>query len=290
MSKIIKYSNIVLDEENVVNIDVPSYDDIKILKFDEELEDEVIYGDEFEEEEFEEFEDDGSGDAPERKHRGFPESEELWDEEKGSDEMAQDVLADAYSKAEEIIIQAKREADDILYDTEELAFKRAEEIKENARKEGYDEGFKQAMSEIQPLKEEAKAELSAAKEECKRMLSDVEPQVINLTYNIIEKILNDSKFINKDIIKCIVKNGLSYTKIMGEVFVHVSPEDYEVALKNKDEIYSVAESNASIEIIRDKELNAGDCLIETPFGNIQCGIDQQLKELKSSLFYILENG
>ena len=82
---------------------------------------------------------------------------------------------------------------------------------------------------------------------------------------------------------------MSQTKIMGDIFIHVSADDYESAINDKDDIVSSREGSVNIEIIKDLSMNVGDCLIETPFGNIDCGIDQQLKEVKSNLYYILEN-
>lgn len=257
MSKIIKYNNLTFDQENKINIDLPVFTEIKYAdnEYNEELE-----------------------------------SDEQKNDEDVEDEItAEDILEVAKMQAENVVAEARREAEAIVFDAEEKAIKSAAEIKEKAQQEGYDLGYKQAVEESYAMKSEAEQILISAKEEKEQMLSDAEPDIIKLTIGIIDKVLNDTKIVNHDAIKCIIKKGLSQTKVIGDIFIHVSANDFEAALNNKDEILTGSDGSANIEIIKDLSMNVGDCLIETPFGNIDCGIDQQFNEIKNNLYYILEN-
>ncbi len=252
MSKIIKYNNLTVDEENKVSIDIPNFNVID--------------------------EDENSN-----------EFEINYTAENGGELTPEDILEIAKAQAGSVIGNARKEADYILIEAHKNAVIEAEEIKKNAYDEGYSSGYKKGADEAAVIQKEAKNTLASAKAEKEEILSRIEPELIELVVKVIDKVLNNAKIINPDVIKCIIKKGMSQTKIMGDIFIHVSADDYESAINDKDDIVSSREGSVNIEIIKDLSMNVGDCLIETPFGNIDCGIDQQLKEVKSNLYYILEN-
>lgn len=263
MSKIIKYNNLTIDE-NKINIEVPTFNEINHQNIDDENT-------------FDEFDE----------NEGF-ETDGLVDEEEIIDNP-EDIIENAKAEAEEIINSAKLEAEEIVAKAEADANNLKEEIISDAKDEGYQSGLNQAMEETQQKKEEAEKILSDARKEKEELLSSAEPEIIELVNNVINKLVNNAKIINKDVIKCVIRKGLSQTKIMGDIFIHVSSDDFEAVTEAKEEIMAEVDGNANIEIVKDLSLNAGDCLIETPFGNIDCGISQQLEEVKNSLNYILEN-
>lgn len=207
----------------------------------------------------------------------------------GGEISSEDILEIAKAQAGSVIGDAKKEADYIVLEAHKTAVIEAEKIKGEASKEGYKLGFKKGSEEGERLKKEAEKVLASAKEEKEKILADIEPALINMTINIIDKIINNAKIINPDVIKCIIKMGMAQTKIMGDIFIRVSEADFENVLNSKDEIIPSSDSSANVEILKDSTLNAGDCLIETPFGNIDCGVDQQLREIKNDLYYILQN-
>jgi flagellar assembly protein FliH len=66
--------------------------------------------------------------------------------------------------------------------------------------------------------------------------------------------------------------------------IRVSPEDYPYLDENRDQLRAeAAVGQANIEIIKDKTLASGDCLIETGGGVFDAGFDTQLTALNEKL-------
>jgi flagellar assembly protein FliH len=72
------------------------------------------------------------------------------------------------------------------------------------------------------------------------------------------------------------------------IFIHVSKQEYYIVVENLSQLIE-ATSNSAIEVIKDLSLNKGDCIIETPFGNVDSSFDMQFEAIKNDLIYILEN-
>lgn len=191
---------------------------------------------------------------------------------------AQNIINDAYAKADEIINQAIRDADNEI-----------QHLKNDARQNGYDTGYSKAMSEVEVLRTQVKQELDSAKIEKKETLEAIEPKVVRLLLQISKSIFGKMIEINPQIIILLIKKGLSESNNTGKITVHVSKLDYENAQKSKHELDEMVGGNAEIEILKDLSLNQGDCIIETPFGNVDSSFDQQFESIKNEILYILEN-
>lgn len=197
---------------------------------------------------------------------------------KMAEQEAQNIINDAYSQADQIINQAVREADNEI-----------QRLKNDAKQNGYDTGYSKAMSEVDVLKTKVKKELESAQIEKKETLEAIEPKVIRLLLQISKSIFGKIIEINPQIIILLIKKGLSEANTMGKMSVHVSKLDYENALAGKHELDEMVGGNAEIEIIKDLTLEQGDCIIETPFGNVDSSFSQQFESIKNEILYILEN-
>ena len=73
-----------------------------------------------------------------------------------------------------------------------------------------------------------------------------------------------------------------------ETQIHVHPNQYEFLLSKKEEILSIFTQDTNLVIYPDSDLSEGSCLIESPTGRIDAGIDTQLTEIKNALIESLE--
>ncbi|MCL2699868.1 MAG: FliH/SctL family protein, partial [Defluviitaleaceae bacterium] len=87
----------------------------------------------------------------------------------------------------------------------------------------------------------------------------------------------------------IIRKGFSESKMSGDITIRVSDADYEATYESREEIQQYADAGAKLEILKDPSLTQGDCIIETPFGAIDCSLDQQSESLKKNLYFISEN-
>jgi len=65
--------------------------------------------------------------------------------------------------------------------------------------------------------------------------------------------------------------------------VKVSPEDFDAVYENSDNILRSAGYSGQLEIKKDIALKQGDCIVETPVGNVDASVDVQLESIEKVL-------
>ncbi len=73
-----------------------------------------------------------------------------------------------------------------------------------------------------------------------------------------------------------IEPGMTY-------LVHVSAEDFPLANSKKGELLRDLKEGAVLEIIEDRTMQKGQCIIETDSRIFDCGIDTQMKNLAGDL-------
>ncbi len=205
------------------------------------------------------------------------------------EEQAEEILERARVQAQEIINEANREAQQIHDVNMQMINQKSKEIEAQSRNIGRQEGYNEGISQAQALKYEAESVLQNAYAQRDQIISSIEPEMVDLITNIIGKLLPDISILNPQVILCLIKQGLSGSSIAGEVVVHVSKDDYDYVIENKDAILMMLDTQSKLDIVMDLALSKSDCIIETPFGNIDCSLDRQYSELVDNLHYILNN-
>ena len=193
--------------------------------------------------------------------------------------------ARAYS--DDIIKKALEKAEKIKQEALDNANAKATEIKEQAQNDGYEAGINSAKdkaAEIVALAEEVKAKAHIYKEE---LIQGIEPEMIELITSVLDNLIEIEKEINPGAISILIKNGLGKTSTTQDIVVHTSPDDYPSI--DKAMILSSAQSMTDIQFVEDPTLKKLDCIIKTPLGSIDCGLDTQYKSLRKNLHYILKN-
>ncbi|MDR2938898.1 MAG: hypothetical protein LBV08_01115 [Clostridiales bacterium] len=207
----------------------------------------------------------------------------------GVDLKVYNILERARKEAEKIINKANIDAEVIINHAQAEAGRLAEEVRGKAQKEGHGQGYKEGLDSAERLKQEAGQIKEEWLQKRENIYHDLEPEILGLIISITEKLLGNALEFNPDIILNLIRQGLNETTLSGDIIIRVSPEKYDLVLKNKEKILYMAEGSCNFEIIRDLGLHGSDCIIETAFGNIDCSLDEQFKLLKESLLLILEN-
>lgn len=253
MSRIFKSHNVIVDENNRVNIKNLEYTPVNDVIVEEE-----------------------------------PQLNEAPSEEEVNN-ISKQIIENAQREARLIIEKAEEEAKEIIEEAEENAHKLSISIKNEAYKTGYDDGINKGNEEAVAIKEEAEVIKKEALEYRKNLINKIEPDMIELIIDIINKLLSVEININPKVISILIKQGLSKSTLTEDIYIHVSKDDYQSALNSKDEIIASLNTMADIKFIEDTTLKKSDCIIETGFGTIDCGLTIQYEELKKNLYYILEN-
>ena len=220
-------------------------------------------------------------DEDEQDIREFIEQQEEFSEE--------EVIGYAKKKAEKIIEEAVSEADSIINNIRQLAAAEREDARREAANEGYQAGYAKSMEEAEEARQSADRVIEQAHELKAQIIAQAEPELIGLVSKLVQKLFLDEAEVNPKVIALLVKSGLSQTSLNGKMTVRVSPEDYGNLMEYRVEMLAPFEGLADISFESDHTIRKNECIIDTDFGTVDCGLGIQSRELIKSLNYLLKN-
>ncbi|HHW47989.1 MAG TPA: flagellar biosynthesis protein [Clostridiaceae bacterium] len=199
----------------------------------------------------------------------------------------QDLLAEAREKAGLIINEAKLEASKILKEAEEKANILANEIIENARKAGYEKGYMEGKKQYESLIKEAEFIRERAKTEYKEILAGIEPDIINLSLEIANKVLAYEINVDKESILPLVKQAVEKCTNRESVTLKVSPDDYDTVCQNIEKLRTMIEDLGNLQVMKDFSLKSGNFFVETLYGCIDAGIETKLRKIEEAFKLVI---
>ncbi|HHT03923.1 MAG TPA: hypothetical protein GX005_06330 [Bacteroidales bacterium] len=217
------------------------------------------------------------------------------DKDKKSNNLEQDRKADFYYKLEQAKLQAEQEAlitiekatakaNQIVRDAQIKVEKESSIALENAKNKGYDAGYKEGKLKSQTLIDQGHKVLEEAKSEKEIMLKQLEPEIIEMIIAICQKLTSEEIEFNKSMIHLLIRKALGNMQYeMTDISIKVSPDQYQSVVENKALIIKDYANPADVEILQEADLNKGTCIIETPFGSIECNLDSQFDEIKKQM-------
>ena len=152
-------------------------------------------------------------------------------------------------------------------------------IKEQATKEGYENGLIEAHASVKKLKS-AIAEYFTYKDEVYREISK---DILDISIKVAEKIIKKEVQSDKTVLDAIVKDALkSLAKDENKIILKVNPTDVEYTKDIVPDILSGGQFEAKIYVTGDKEVQEGSAIIETSNGIIDANIKTQLELIKEA--------
>ncbi len=196
---------------------------------------------------------------------------------------------------EEPVVYAGPDPEELLAEARERIFQMEDEAKaaleeerlrviEEARNEGYSQGFQKGEQEGKAQFDSLKSELEVQKRqieaEYQQLVEELEPRFIDTLTSIYEHLFHVELGQHKEILVHLIGSAMSRAGSSKTYLVHVAKEDFPYVSSQKSVIQdSVMALNATVEIIEDISLRENECLIETDGGIFDCGLGTQLSEL-----------
>ena len=155
---------------------------------------------------------------------------------------------------------------------------------EEAKTQGYREGFGQGMKEAQAEKNVYLNKQAQLEEEYRQRISALEPEFIETLTGIYEHIFKVDLSSYSQIVVNLLTNTLQKMDSVSSYIVHVSKKDYQQVLAAKDSILEeTGVVPGSLEIVSDVTLSQSQCMIETEGGVYDCSLGTELEELTRKL-------
>ena len=201
---------------------------------------------------------------------------------------AKDIVDTATREAGTILSKAREEADAILAEAKLSTEQERAAVLLEAEKRGYETGMEKGNTEADAIIGKANDYKDETASQREAAITQLEPELVELIIRIVKKLISDTAKVNPQVVLYLIRQGLKQTSFTGDITLRVSSEDYDDVASHKEDLLKSVEGGASLKIMKDVALSAGDCLIETPFGVIDSSLDMQFDEVKESLRLILQ--
>lgn len=197
--------------------------------------------------------------------------------------------------------QLQKELERLKQEKQQLIEKTAKEIEdqknkweqekqqwiEKAEKEGFKAGFergkKESIEKYETMIHEANKLIELASKDYHKTLETSEEVIVQLAIKTAEKIINKQIDDHPERFLSIVQAAIEEIKDQSTVSIYLHPTNYEFVLSQKHVLSQAVEGDTKISIYIDPKLNANDCLIVHPFGQIDASVDTQLQQIEKAL-------
>jgi flagellar assembly protein FliH len=192
-----------------------------------------------------------------------------------------DILENVKKEANEIIINARCQAANLLDEAKRKAL--------SIEKDTYVKGFQKGEQEALRLQKETQAEfcistqkiITELEEIRDSIYQDTEREIVQLAIAIAEKIVARQLDLNPETIVGMAKAACGLAKDCKQVILYVAPEQIDYMRANQDLLAAQLYKTNRLNIIADNNIKSGGCRVETEQGSIEATVAAMFKQLES---------
>ena len=186
------------------------------------------------------------------------------------------IRAEDYSQAMDAAELMQKVHTEIDAYKEEVA-KECEQLKEEAQRQGFEEGFTSWMSKIASLEEQIQQTSKAT-----------EKLILPIALQTARKIVGRELEVSQTAIADIVATKLRAVSQHKRVTVFVNPREYEKVDKQRPKLRELFERLETFTIQPRDDVRAGGCIIETEAGIINAQLDNQWDIIEQAFQIVVE--
>ncbi|MFD2628384.1 flagellar assembly protein FliH [Oceanobacillus kapialis] len=204
-------------------------------------------------------------------------------------------------QAQQSLQQIKEESASLLKKTDEqieLAKSNWEKEKktliESAKHEGYQDGFQsgkqEGLSTYETKLDELNQLTDKALKEYHQTVEKSTTEIIKIALHTAEKILDQKITEEPTAFLQMVQKSIKELKDQSIISIYLHPSNYEFVLQQKEELMQIVNEDTKLAIYMKDSIQENGCRIKHPFGELDIGLDTQLKQIREVLHEIeLEN-
>ncbi|HRH41971.1 MAG TPA: FliH/SctL family protein [Pyrinomonadaceae bacterium] len=181
---------------------------------------------------------------------------------------------------EEILQQAQTEAARIIAQAEENSQIIAQVAHDKAVHEVQQKFEAEVAEKVTEIRNQLVETISEISNLANVITNRVEPQLIELALQIAKKIVGREVTIDREIALTLVKVSLGKLHTRSIAEVHLNPADFAFVQTHQEKL----NFRGSLELVEDKSISVGGCLVHTETGDIDARIESQFDEIAHGLF------
>ncbi|WP_176446961.1 flagellar assembly protein FliH [Lentibacillus sp. CBA3610] len=189
-----------------------------------------------------------------------------------------------------LLEQTNAEIEAAKADWEKEKQKYIEEAKDEGYTEGFEQGKQNGLEQYKQLIADAYEVVKAATEDYHSTIEQSEEAILDLAIHTAEKIIHQQLEEHPDRFMTLVKAAIKEVNDKSELAVYLHPANYHFVIRQKDELIHFDDRKLNVSFYASDALNEGSCLIEHPSGQVDASIDSQLQEVREALYEVsMEN-
>ena len=122
-----------------------------------------------------------------------------------------------------------------------------------------------------------------ARLEQEQFLKNGNRDLMDLAFKIAEKIIGKQLEIDPDTIISIVKQAMQTVRQTKQLTIRVHPDDAKRLKANEEELQEALGRQRILDVVEDKKVQPGGCIIESEIGTVEAQLTTQLERLKKIL-------
>jgi flagellar assembly protein FliH len=180
--------------------------------------------------------------------------------------------------------QAQEQADMIINNAHQQAQEIMASAQQQGHQDGYDAGYQEGVAAAQALQADFEQQKEDLEKQYQQIVDELEPEMVDVLTQIYEHVFNIELREDKGIILHLLKSALSRIEPGNDLIVHISSDDYDDVMEQKDELDAcITSPNTTMEIIEDPLLKENECMIESDSGVFDCSLGVELSEITRKL-------
>lgn len=176
-------------------------------------------------------------------------------------------------------LEAEKKAEELVQQAEQKAGKICREAEEKGLQEGLKKGEEQVAAKVAGLAEMLSGFVSLKKD----LLRQYESQLLDLAMAIARKIVHQELAQNPEAIAAIARETIREMPTKGPITLRVHPEDYQVLKDRLPALQADFDQLEQVQLVVGEGLARGSCILETPVGQVDAGLDTRFAEIRNVL-------
>ncbi len=149
--------------------------------------------------------------------------------------------------------------------------------------QGRDEGIRLGQEEIHPYIQALQTILKEWEERKEKLFKENEVVIVQLAFEIARKVVHKEISTNPDLILYVVREALKKVEQGSYLIIKLNPEDVAVFERGMKIYLPEIKQFNDIQIVPEKSIERGGCILESDSGIINAELDMQLQKIEESL-------
>ncbi len=185
----------------------------------------------------------------------------------------------AKKKADEILSIAQEKYNSLEIEAKTLKIKAENEIRQTLTDE-FDLKLSEAVKKVNQNFIDSLTDLSLLK---RTIYNNSEKKLLDLVFEITEKIIGSEIKTNPDIVIGMLKKGFEKVENADKYEIRINPADSVILSENKKDLEEIIKSSSEIKFIKSDKIERGGCIIKTGIGEVIAEPSKQLEAIKKEI-------